>query len=242
MTTTNNVNPQEIAKFSQIAADWWNPNGKMKPLHLLNPLRLKFIQKHTTLKAKHILDAGCGGGILTESLAKAEAITTGLDLSQSVLAAAKQHAKQQQLVINYQEIAVEDLANQQAGSFEVVTCMEMLEHVPNPQAIIAAIATLLKPGGYAFFSTINRNPKAYLHAILGAEYLLNLLPKGTHEYASFIRPSELNQWAEQSHLNLMDLAGVQYSPFNGKFSLSDDVSVNYLACYQKEGSMNEIHQ
>ncbi len=231
-----NIDPQEIAKFDTIAEDWWNPNGPMKPLHDLNPLRLDYIKQFTTLKNKTVVDVGCGGGILTESLSKEGAHASGIDLSEQVLIAAKAHAQQQNLNIDYQHISVEALTDTNANKFDVVTCMEMLEHVPQPDQIIKACAKLLKPGGRVFFSTIHRNPKAYLFAILGAEYLLNLLPKGTHDYSKFIRPSELNQWAVNAKLSLVDLSGMQYSPFKKTFSLGKDISVNYLTCYQLKES------
>lgn len=230
----NNVNPEEIAKFSAIANDWWNPNGHMKPLHLLNPVRMEYLQQWVNLNGKTVLDVGCGGGILTETLARLSRSVVGIDLSQEALHVARQHAEQHHLNIDYQEIAVETFAEQHQERFDVITCMEMLEHVPDPSSIVRACAKLLKPDGHIFFSTLHRNPKAYLLAILGAEYLLKLLPKGTHNYASFIRPSELNQWANNADLTLTDIRGIYYSPLTNRFALSTDISVNYLTCYQKD--------
>lgn len=235
----NNVDRDEIAKFDAIAQDWWNPTGSMRPLHLLNPVRMGYIQSLAPLKGKAVLDVGCGGGILTESLAKHSQKTVGIDLSHDVLTVAKQHALAQQLDIDYQEISVENFATHYPGCYDVITCMEMLEHVPDPTSIVHACATLLKPGGYAFFSTLNRHPKSYLFAILGAEYLLKLLPKGTHQYSRFIRPSELDAWAGIADLTLKDIRGIHYSPIRHRFSLSHDVLVNYLTCYQKKGSIHD---
>lgn len=230
-----NVSAQEIAKFSAMSNDWWNPIGSMKLLHQLNPLRLNYIQGFSTLKDKKILDVGCGAGILAEVLAEELAKVTGIDMSTAVLDIAKKHAKERLLEINYQHIHVEQLAKQQTEKYDLITCMEMLEHVPNPENIIKACATLLKPDGLLLLSTINRNPKAYFLAILGAEYILNLLPKGTHDYQKFIRPSELNLWATSNQLILQDLTGVCYQAWAQKFTTKkNNVSVNYLACYKKE--------
>ena len=227
-----NVNPEEIAKFSKLASDWWNPNGSMKLLHALNPLRLGYLQQFVNPNAKSILDVGCGAGILTESLARLADKTTGIDLSCAALQSAREHALEQGLNITYEEITVEDFSANHPGQFDIVTCMEMLEHVPDPSSVIHACAKLLKPGGFAFFSTIHRTPKAYLFAILGAEYLLKALPKGTHHYQQFIRPSELNTWAEAAQLSLRHISGIHYSPFKQSFSLSRDLAVNYITCYQ----------
>lgn len=228
-----NIDPAEIAKFDAIAKEWWDPAGTMKPLHLLNPLRLHYIQDHTTLQNKKALDVGCGGGILSEALAQQGAAVTGIDLSQEVLNAAQTHAQQQNLDIQYQHISVEDYAQRHPHTFDVVTCMELLEHVPDPSSVIHACARLVKPGGTVFFSTINRNLKSYLLAIIGAEYILNMLPKGTHDYHKLIRPAELSRWALQAALQLNDISGVRYQFTNRQFELCQDVAVNYLACFEK---------
>ncbi|OGT44347.1 MAG: bifunctional 3-demethylubiquinol 3-O-methyltransferase/2-polyprenyl-6-hydroxyphenol methylase [Gammaproteobacteria bacterium RIFCSPHIGHO2_12_FULL_40_19] len=229
---THNVDANEIAKFSALASEWWDLNGPMKPLHALNPLRLHYIQKHAEIAKKNVLDMGCGGGILTESLAKAGAITTGIDMSHDAIQIAKQHATQSQLIIHYEKTRIEDFATMHPNTFDVITCMEMLEHVPDPCAIIQAASQLLKPNGLLFLSTINRNIKAFLSAVVGAEYILNLLPKGTHHYEKFIRPSELNQWAEKNNLVLRGLQGIDYHPFKNTFEMTDSVDVNYFIYFQ----------
>lgn len=230
-TNQSNVDQAEIAKFSSMAEDWWNPFGHCKPLHDINPLRLQFIQKHCSLEGLRILDVGCGGGILTESLAKAGGKVTGIDLSEEAIHVASQHAQQQGLSIDYRLSAVEDLVEDYAEQFDVITCMELLEHVPTPLSIINACAGLLKSNGNAFFSTLNRNLKAYMHAIIGAEYLLKLLPKGTHHYEKFIRPSEMFDMLSSVNLDLKDIAGLSYHPIFKTYKLTNDVSVNYLmAC------------
>lgn len=229
-----NIDHNEIAKFSAFAQSWWDPKGPMKPLHELNPLRLAYIQKLVSLENKKVLDIGCGAGILTESLACAGAIATGIDMSVDAILAAKQHAQQTQLAVEYQQIETGIFAEENQKQFDVITCMEMLEHVPNPPAIIQAAAEMIKSGGLLFFSTINRNLKSFFSAIIGAEYILNLLPKGTHHYQQFIRPSELTQWAEQSGLVLKGLQGIDYHPFKHEFSFSDSVDVNYLVVFQSK--------
>ena len=224
-----NSDVKEIAKFDLIANDWWDPKGKSRPLHDLNPTRLQFIADRVSLADKTVLDIGCGGGILSESMAARGAMVTGLDVAPSVLAVAKLHAAQNNIEnIHYVEASAEEFAETHAKHFDVVTCMELLEHVPDPESLIAAASKLVKPQGHLFFSTLNRNPKSYLLAILGAEYILNLLPRGTHEYAKFIRPSELAKWFTKSGIMLQDLAGIQYNPFTHTATLNDDVSVNYL--------------
>lgn len=229
MNKTNlNVDEAEITKFSNLANDWWNPFGDCKPLHDINPLRLSFIKKHTSLENKKILDVGCGGGILTESLARAGAKVGGIDLSVHAIEVAKQHAKEAGLTIDYQLASVESLAAENRAQYDVITCMELLEHVPDPQSVITACAALLKPNGQAFFSTLNRNPKSYLFSVIGAEYLLQLLPKGTHEYAKFIRPFELFEMLKEADLTLNNMAGLNYHPIFKTYRLSNDVSVNYL--------------
>jgi len=230
---TDNVNPAEIEKFSSMASHWWEPEGDFKTLHQINPLRLQLIDKTIGLKGKKILDVGCGGGILSESMASKGAIVTGIDLGEELIDVAELHSLDTGVNVDYQTISVEQLASQQAASFDSVTCMEMLEHVPDPIAIIEACATLVKPGGYVFLSTLNRNPKSYLLSIIGAEYVLGMLPKGTHDYASFIKPSELAAWCRQTDLNLIDSRGIEYNPLSKSFSMSQDISVNYICVFQK---------
>lgn len=227
------VDAAEIAKFDALAQDWWNPHGAMKPLHQLNPLRMQYIQDHVTLANQKILDVGCGGGILSEALARRQAAVTGIDLSTSLITIARQHAQLQGLTIDYQHISSTELAAQFPGSFDVITCMELLEHVPDPSQLIQECAQLLKPGGFIFFATINRNVWSFLGAVIGAEYVLQLLPKGTHQFAKFIRPSELTLWTNRSGLTLKGLQGITYNPITGKFRLSTDVTINYLAYYQR---------
>ena len=224
----HNADPQELAKFSQLAHRWWDPKSEFKPLHEINPLRLNWIDKHASLTGKTVLDIGCGGGILSESMAGLGASVTGIDLSEKALGVARLHLLESGKTVDYRMISAEDLAAQAPASFDVVTCMEMLEHVPDPASIIAACSALAKPEGHVFFSTINRNPKAYLFAVLGAEYILRMLPKGTHDYAKFLRPSELSRWARSVNLEPDDLIGMTYSPFSDKYSLGSNTDVNYL--------------
>ncbi len=224
----HNADPQELAKFSQLAHRWWDPKSEFKPLHEINPLRLNWIDKHASLTGKTVLDIGCGGGILSESMAGLGASVTGIDLSEKALGVARLHLLESGKTVDYRMISAEDLAAQAPASFDVVTCMEMLEHVPDPASIIAACSALAKPGGHVFFSTINRNLKAYLFAVLGAEYILRMLPKGTHDYAKFLRPSELSRWARSVNLEPDDLIGMTYSPFSDKYSLGSNTDVNYL--------------
>jgi 2-polyprenyl-6-hydroxyphenyl methylase/3-demethylubiquinone-9 3-methyltransferase len=228
----HNVDADEIAKFKTLASQWWDPNGQLRTLHDLNPIRLAFIQQYCQLNAQRVADIGCGGGILSESLAKNGAIVTAIDMDAAGIEVAKQHAQASQLAIDYRQQAVETLAEQEPASFDVVVCMEMLEHVPDPAAIMHACARLLKPQGKLLVSTINRHPKAYALAVIGAEYLLNLLPRGTHDYQKFIKPSELATWARQAGLQLVQMQGVHYQPFSRQCKLTDDVSVNYLACFE----------
>ncbi len=223
-----NVDPAELAKFESVADKWWDKSGEFKPLHEINPLRLDYINKRSALAEKRILDVGCGGGILSEGLAQRGADVTGIDLAEANLVTARQHAEENKLNINYQNIAVESLAAEQPGSFDIVTCLEMLEHVPDPASVVQACATLVKPGGHIFFSTINRNPKSYLFAIVGAEYLLNLVPRGTHEYMRFIKPSELGLWARQANLRVNDVSGMSYNPLTNVATIGDDSGVNYF--------------
>lgn len=226
--TNNNVDAQEIAKFEALAYRWWDTESEFKPLHDINPLRLDFIDKHTSLSGKKVLDIGCGGGILSESMAKSGAKVKGIDLGEAPLAVAKIHAKEEDLDVEYQAISAEEIAQQEPNSYDIVTCMEMLEHVPDPAAIVSACANLVKPGGHVFFSTINRNPKSFLFAIVGAEYVLNLLPKGTHHYEKLIRPSELDRWVRQASLHTNEIIGMTYNPLHKTYKLSSDTSINYI--------------
>ena len=228
-----NVDNDEIKKFDEFAEDWWDPNGRMKPLHQLNPLRLQYIKNHVDIAEKKILDVGCGAGLLSEAMARESAIVTGIDLSQEVIKVAKQHAETKRVMVDYQCTAVENIAATQQQQFDVVTCMEMLEHVPDPAAILQACADCLKPGGKLFVSTLNRNIKSYLGAIIAAEYLLKMLPKGTHQYAKFIRPSELTAWTKAAGLHFGGLQGITFKPFSDEYYLSKDVSINYMAYYEK---------
>jgi len=232
-TETLNVDANEIAKFEDLASRWWDPNSEFKPLHEINPLRLEYIDRRAGLKGKTVLDVGCGGGILSEGMAQRGALVTGIDMGESPLAVAKLHRLESGVEVDYHRTTAEQLAAERPASFDVVTCMEMLEHVPDPASVIKACAELVKPDGHIFFSTINRNPKSYLFAIIGAEYLLRLLPKGTHDYNKFIRPSELESWIRAAGLNLRELTGMSYNPLNKRYSLGYDVDVNYLMHCQK---------
>jgi 2-polyprenyl-6-hydroxyphenyl methylase/3-demethylubiquinone-9 3-methyltransferase len=233
-----NVDPRELDKFAVLAARWWDQESEFKPLHDINPLRLKYIESRAQgLSGKKVLDVGCGGGILSESMARNGAIVTGIDMSAEPLNVARLHLYESALQIDYQQITAEALAESAAGSFDIVTCMEMLEHVPNPASVIQACQRLVKPNGHVFFSTLNRNLKAYLLAVVGAEYVLQLLPKGTHDYAKFIRPSELAAWAEQSDLTVKNFTGMGYNPLTKHYFLNDDVSVNYLVHTQSNTSI-----
>jgi 2-polyprenyl-6-hydroxyphenyl methylase/3-demethylubiquinone-9 3-methyltransferase len=231
MTTAHpNVDFQEIAKFEELASRWWDPDSEFKPLHDINPLRLHYIDERSGgLAGKRVLDVGCGGGILAESMALRGAEVTGIDMGEAPLAVARLHQLESGATLSYRQITAEELADSEPGRFEIVTCMEMLEHVPDPASTITACARLLKPGGHVFFSTINRNPKAYLLAVIGAEYVLRLLPKGTHDYRKFIRPSELASWARSAGLTVQHLIGMHYNPLLRRYGLSAGVAVNYLA-------------
>lgn len=226
--TQHNVDPNEVAKFDALADSWWDPQGQSRPLHEINPLRLDYIARRTTLPDHQLIDVGCGGGILSEALAKSGAEVTGIDMGEAPLNIARLHAMEAGLNIHYQQRTAEDMASQHAGEFDAVTCLEMLEHVPDPQAIVEACATLVKPGGDVFFSTLNRHPKAWLLAVVGAEYLARMLPKGTHDYTRFIRPSELAAAARHSGLEVCDMTGINYQPLSRQFRLGSDVKVNYL--------------
>ncbi|WP_349431464.1 bifunctional 2-polyprenyl-6-hydroxyphenol methylase/3-demethylubiquinol 3-O-methyltransferase UbiG [Methylomarinum sp. Ch1-1] len=233
MTVTENVHAHEIHKFGSQAERWWDPQGEFKTLHDVNPLRLRFIQEHAELAGKKIVDVGCGGGILTEGLAKLGADALGIDLSEELIDIADLHSLESGVKARYQKISVEALAEQQPAGFDHVTCMEMLEHVPDPGSIIGACAKLVKPGGMVFFSTLNRVPKAYLLAIVAAEYLLKMVPKGTHDYKTFIKPSELSQSARDAGLELQSLVGIEYNPFSKRFYLGKDIDVNYIAAFKR---------
>jgi 2-polyprenyl-6-hydroxyphenyl methylase / 3-demethylubiquinone-9 3-methyltransferase len=223
-----NVDPLELKKFEDLAHRWWDKNSEFKPLHEINPLRLDHIDAKVDIRGKRVLDVGCGGGILAESMAARGAVVTGIDLGQKPLSVARLHLLESGQQVDYQLISAEDLARDQPHSFDLVTCMEMLEHVPDPAATVQACATLVKPGGWVFFSTINRNPKAYLFAIIGAEYILNLLPKGTHDYGKFIQPAELANFARRADLEVDHLIGMSYNPFTKVYWLGADTSVNYI--------------
>ncbi|MBI5889836.1 MAG: bifunctional 2-polyprenyl-6-hydroxyphenol methylase/3-demethylubiquinol 3-O-methyltransferase UbiG [Nitrosomonadales bacterium] len=229
----SNADPIELEKFSQLAHKWWDPNSEFKPLHEINPLRLDYIDRIAALSGKEVLDVGCGGGILTESMADRGAKVTGIDLADKSLQVAKLHLLESGKQVEYRKVAVETLAAERPAHYDVVTCMEMLEHVPDPAAVVAACAKLAKPNGHVFFSTLNRNPKSYLFAILGAEYVLNLLPRGTHDFAKFIKPSELAQWCRDAELNVSDITGMSYNPLNQSYSLGRDTGVNYLVACQR---------
>ncbi len=223
-----NFDQTELNKFSESAHKWWDKTSEFKPLHDINPLRLNYINSAVSLIGKAVLDVGCGGGILSESMAEHGAKVTGIDLGEKALKVAQLHSLESGIVVDYQLISVEELAEKQPASFDVVTCLEMLEHVPNPASVVAACAKLVKPGGHVFFSTINRNPKAYLFAVVGAEYVLNMLPRGTHDYKKFIKPSELASWMRPAGLSLQHQIGMSYNPITKHYWLDGDVSVNYM--------------
>ncbi|MGI9273129.1 MAG: bifunctional 2-polyprenyl-6-hydroxyphenol methylase/3-demethylubiquinol 3-O-methyltransferase UbiG [Woeseiaceae bacterium] len=228
-----NVDAAEVAKFDALASRWWDPDGEFRPLHEINPLRLDWIRQHVELDGSTVVDIGCGGGILTESMALAGANVTGVDMAEGPLAVARLHKLESGAAVDYHQSTAEELASKQAGQFDVVTCLEMLEHVPSPAGVIESVHTLLKPGGHAFFSTINRNPKSFMMAIVGAEYVLKLLPAGTHEYEKFIRPSELDDWARRVGLELRDSIGMHYNPLTREYSLGPGLDVNYLMHYRR---------
>ncbi|GAB6066844.1 bifunctional 2-polyprenyl-6-hydroxyphenol methylase/3-demethylubiquinol 3-O-methyltransferase UbiG [Methylothermus subterraneus] len=230
-----NVHPEEVAKFAAKAAQWWDPSGELRTLHQVNPLRIQFIREFCAVQGQRIVDVGCGGGILSEALAREGAQVLGIDLAEELVEVAKLHALEQGVEgVRYEHIGVAALAEREPESFDAATCMEMLEHVPRPAAVIKALARLVKPGGKVFVSTLNRNLKSYLFAVLGAEYILGLIPKGTHQYEKFIRPSELTAWARAVQLKPLAIRGIEYRPLSGKFRLGADVSVNYLIAFAKE--------
>jgi 2-polyprenyl-6-hydroxyphenyl methylase/3-demethylubiquinone-9 3-methyltransferase len=231
--SSRNVDPAEVAKFSALAQSWWDPKGPSKPLHDLNPLRLRYIERIVPLPEREVVDVGCGGGILSEAMARAGARVLGIDLSRAVLDVAELHALESKIAAQYRAIAAEELAQERPASFDLVTCMEMLEHVPDPAASIRSLAGLAKPGGQVIVSTLNRNPLAFAVAIVGAEYIARVLPRGTHEYLKFIRPSELARWGREAGLELRDLTGITYNPLTRSFRLSPDTRVNYLAHFSR---------
>jgi 2-polyprenyl-6-hydroxyphenyl methylase/3-demethylubiquinone-9 3-methyltransferase len=231
--TAQNADPVELEKFGELAHRWWDPQGEFRPLHELNPLRLGWIDGLGKLGGKSVVDVGCGGGILAEAMARLGATVTGIDLSEKPLKVAQLHLLESGLAVDYRLTSAEDFAIQNEQRFDIVTCMELLEHVPDPASTVAACATLVRPGGRVFFSTINRNPKSYLFAVIGAEYLLKLLPRGTHDYARFVRPSELSRWCRDAGLEPLELKGMTYNPVTGQYRLGDDCDVNYSLCCTK---------
>jgi len=235
-TAKSNIDAGEIAKFDVLASRWWDPEGDFRPLHEINPLRLDYIRQRVSLDGSKVLDVGCGGGILAESMAQKGAQVTGIDMAEKALGVARLHQAESGTDVEYLQSTAEDLAAERAGRYDVVTCLEMLEHVPSPASIVSACCTLVKPGGDVFFSTINRNPKSFLFAIVGAEYVLNMLPKGTHEYEKLIRPSELESWARNTGLTLAGSIGMHYNPITKEYSLGPNVDVNYLMHFRRADS------
>ncbi len=233
MNPPTNVDPAELSRFSALASRWWDPDGEFRTLHRINPPRLAFIRAHASLPGSRIVDVGCGGGILSESLATAGATVSGIDLSEPLLEVARLHQIESGVQVDYRCISAEVLATEQPEAFDILTSMELLEHLPDPAAFVTTVARLIKPGGLAFFATLNRTPKAYILAILGGEYLLNLIPRGTHDYARFIRPSELDSWARKAGLDIVATTGLTYHPLTHQATLGKDVAVNYLVCYRK---------
>ncbi|WP_290651849.1 bifunctional 2-polyprenyl-6-hydroxyphenol methylase/3-demethylubiquinol 3-O-methyltransferase UbiG [Aquisalimonas sp.] len=236
MESSVNVDPQEVRKFSDAASRWWDKDAEFQPLHAINPLRLAFIERHISLSGKCVLDVGCGGGILSEAMASRGAQVTGIDLSEESLDVARLHAAETGVEIAYHCVDVEGLAEERPGCFDAVTCMEMLEHVPDPASVVAACARLVRPGGHLFFSTLNRTAKSWLYAIVGAEYVLGLLPRGTHDHGHFIRPSELAAWCRRCDIAMDDLTGLTYNPVSRQYHLCTDVNVNYLAHGTRTGA------
>lgn len=236
MNNTTNFDPAELAKFDALAARWWDAEGEFRPLHQINPLRLDWIRQHVRLDGRHVLDIGCGGGILAESMATSKAVVTAIDLAEGPLAVARLHQLESGAKVDYRKISAEALAAEAPGRFDLVTCLEMLEHVPDPAAVVQSCAELVRPGGHVVFSTINRNPKSFLFAIVGAEYILRLLPRGTHEYQKFIRPSELEAWARAAGLRLKEAIGLHYNPLSREYSLGPGLDVNYMLYCQRPES------
>ena len=234
--STRNADPAELAKFTALAQSWWDPNGPSKPLHDLNPMRLQYVERAVKLGAAQVLDVGCGGGLLSEAMARAGAHVLGIDLSRPVLDVAELHALEGKVEVEYRAVSAEELAQERPAAFDLVTCMEMLEHVPDPAASVQALAALARPGGDVIVSTLNRNPLAFAVAIVGAEYIARVLPRGTHEYLKFIRPSELARWGRQAGLELRDLTGLAYNPLTRSFHLSANTAVNYLAHFTRVGN------
>ncbi|MEY2776999.1 MAG: bifunctional 3-demethylubiquinone-9 3-methyltransferase and 2-octaprenyl-6-hydroxy phenol methylase [Pseudomonadota bacterium] len=233
MNAQPNADPAELEKFSALASRWWDPSSEFKPLHQINPLRLEWIDGLTPLKGQRVIDVGCGGGILAEAMARKGAEVTGIDLAEKSLKVAQLHGLESGVSVHYEQIATEDMALKAPNQFDVVTCMEMLEHVPQPESVVSACAALAKPGGWVVFSTLNRNPKSFLFAIVGAEYVLRLLPRGTHEYSKFIKPSELGRAARLAGLDLVELIGMTYNPITQVYALGRDTDVNYLMAFRK---------
>jgi 2-polyprenyl-6-hydroxyphenyl methylase/3-demethylubiquinone-9 3-methyltransferase len=233
--TTINADPKELAKFSELAHRWWDPEGEFRPLHQINPLRHAWIDGKARLAGKRVLDVGCGGGILAEAMARSGARVKGIDLAEKPLKVAQLHLLESQLPVEYESVSAEHLAAREPGSYDVVTCMEVLEHVPDPSSTVRACAALARPGGQLFFATINRNPKSYLFAIIGAEYVLGLLPRGTHDYARFIKPSELSRWCRESSLDVAHLVGMTYNPLTRVYALGADTDVNYIVHAMRPG-------
>ncbi len=231
---TANIDPREVAKFAAMASRWWDPEGEFRPLHALNPVRLDYIvQRSGPLHGRRVVDVGCGGGLLSEAMANEGAHVTGIDVTPEALAVARLHLKESGLTVDYRQLTAEALAEAEPERYDLVTCMEMLEHVPDPASVIQALARLVRPGGHVLLSTLNRTPQAFLGAIVGAEYVLRWLPRGTHEYAKLIRPAELERWLRGAGLELQDLTGVHYNPLSGRFSLGGSLAINYLACARK---------
>ncbi len=235
-TSANNASTEELKKFSDLASRWWDTTSEFKPLHDINPLRVGWVNERAALQGKRVLDIGCGGGILSESMARLGADVTGIDLSEPSISVARLHALESDLSVDYECIAAEDFAAENPAQFDVVTCLELLEHVPDPASTVAACAEAVKPGGHVFFSTLNRNPKSWLFAIVGAEYVLQLLPKGTHDHAKFIKPSELGTFCRQAALDVQDITGMTYNPVTQQYKLGDDIDVNYMIACQKLAS------